>query len=192
MAPFFKKLKGFISPLVWAGFTVIEVIMVIVIVAILVILAIPRFEAFYAIKLEGAVRKVVENIRYVQQLAISKHNDCRIEFDAADDSYQACYCNEADGQCDAGACGDTNWSAIIDPFSRLGLSVDFTIHNQYKGVDISSPDFGGTNTLRFDWQGIPQNSTRSNLTTSGSVSFSYHNNSRTVYVEPNTGLVKRE
>lgn len=63
-----------------AGFTIIELIMVIVIISILAVLALPRFDSFYEIKLNGAVKKIISDIRYAQQMAISRHEDYRVSF----------------------------------------------------------------------------------------------------------------
>ena len=172
------------------GFTLIETIMVIVIIGILAAVAVPRFNAFYALKLDGAMKKVRSDIRYVQQLGISRHTDTRIEFNAAANSYQACFCNETDGVCAAGACGSGNWTALTDPFTRGNLQTNFNTDPQYGGIDLTSASFGGGSTLRFDWQGVPQNSARTNLAADGSVSFSYQGNSNTIYVTPNTGRVR--
>jgi len=56
---------------------------------ILAALAVPRFESFYSIKLNGAVKKVVSDIRYVQQLAVSEHTNTKIVFSAAANTYTA-------------------------------------------------------------------------------------------------------
>jgi len=172
------------------GVTLIELAMVIVIVGILAGLAMPRFDSFYFMKLSGAMKKVSSDIRYAQQLAISQHADSRIEFSG--NTYRGCYCNEADGACTTGACGSTNWSAITDPFTRGNLLVNFNTDPQYSGITISNPSFGGTATLRFDWMGVPQNANGANLTTEGSVNFSYKGNTSSIAVTPNTGRVRAQ
>ena len=175
------------------GFTMIETIMVIVILGILAALTIPRFNSFYGIKLAGAMKSVVSDIRYVQQFAVSHHADSRIEFDTTANSYRACYCNEADGACASGSCASgANWSAIPDPFTRSGLQINFTSDPQYRGIVIAGPNFEGTSALRFNWQGIPKNSGGTNLTGEGSVKFSYQGNSKTIYVAPATGRIRTQ
>lgn len=172
------------------GFTLIEFVMVIVIIGILTGLAIPRFQSFYAIKFSGAIKKVVSDIRFAQQLAISRHADSRIEFSA--NTYKECYCKDAGGACTTGTCASANWSAITDPFTRANLLVNLATDPQYKGTAISNVDFGGTATLRFNWQGVPQNANGVALTSDGSLGLSYHGNSSTIYVTPNTGRVRAQ
>ena|SRR3989338_3206516 len=167
--------------------TLIELIMVIVIVGILALTAIPRFESFYFLKLSGAMKKVASDIRYVQQLSVSRHADTRIEFNPAGNSYQTCYCNDADGACATGDCGSANWTAISDPFTRANLQVNFNSDAQYGGIDISAVNFGDTQTLRFNWQGIPQDASGADLSSDGSVNFLYRGNANTIAVTPNTG-----
>lgn len=171
--------------------TLIELIMVIMIVGILALAAIPHFGSFYFLKISGAMKKVISDIRYVQQLAVSRHADARVEFNPASESYQTCYCNEADGSCATGSCGSANWPAITDPFTRGNLQVNFNSDPKYGGMDITTVNFGGTSTLRFNWQGTPQNASGINLSGSdGTVSFSYKGNANTISVTPNTGRAR--
>lgn len=157
------------------GFTLIEVIMVIVIIGILVSVAIPRFNSFYAVKFSGAIKKVVSDIRYVQSLAISRHETCRIVFDSLNNTYSVYLANN---------------SLAIDPFTRGSLQINFNTSPQYNGIDITSVNFGGTNTLRFTWEGVPQDGNGTNLSADGSVGFSYQGNISTIYITPNTGKVR--
>lgn len=151
------------------GFTMIELVMVIVIVGILAALAMPRFESFNFIKLEGAVNKAVSDLRYVQQLAVSRHDTYAVSFDPAGETYRAFRVSDN--------------SAIQDPFSRRYLDpwVDFTADPKYGGIDIFSADFGGSPILTFDWEGVPSSG--------GSVQLRYRGASRIISIEPNTARV---
>ncbi len=167
------------------AFTLIETIMVIVIIGILTAVTVPRFNAFYAIKLDGAMKKARSDIRYLQQLAISRHVDTRIIFNTGGNSYTAENCNGSGSSC-------TSWSPAIDPFSRGSLLTNFNSDPQYGGIDISAASFRGEQTLRFDWQGIPYNGSRQPLLTDGLLTLEYKDNSKSIYVTANTGRVRIE
>lgn len=158
-----EKTNYFNKPL-HPSMTLIEIIMVITIVGIIAALAIPRFEPFFAIKLDGAVKKVAQDIRYTQQLAISRHENCVITFNTGTNSYNV-LCNGV---------------AATDPFTHNALAMNFNTDSQYGGIDITSASFTG-GALTFNWQG--------NASEAGSVGMNYKNNSRTISVTTNTGLV---
>ncbi len=167
------------------GFTLIEVVMVIVIVGILAALAVPRFDSFYAAKLAGAVRKTASDIRYVQQIAISRHTNTRIVFNTASDTYSAQ---------EESSPGSGTWNNMTDPFTRGALQTNFATDAQYKDIDIASVNFGGAGqgTLRFSLEGVPQNSSGTDLASDGSVAFTYRGNTNTITVTANTGLVNMQ
>lgn len=165
------------------AYTFIEIVMVIVVIGIIAMAALPRIAGFAIIQFSGAMKKITENVRYVQQIAISKHTTCRIVFDDTNDTYSA---DEESPQ------GSNAWVAIPDPFTRANLTVNFRTDPYYTGINITGASFGGGTTLHFNWAGIPQNATRVNLTSEGWVNFIYKGNNNTLYVSPNTGRVRVE
>ncbi len=154
------------------GFTILEMLIVLLIAGILATLAIPRFAVFYSLKLDAGMKKVTSDIRYAQQMAIARHGNCRIVFNPAGDTYTAQEQVVVNG----------SWDGIKDPFTQANLAVNFQTDPQYKGIDILNANFNSSNTLQFDWQGIPQSG--------GNVTFNCRGNVRTVSVEQNTGRVK--
>ena len=162
-----RKMKAILRK----GVTLIELVMVMVMIGILVALAIPRFDSFYSIKLEGCMKKVISDIRFSQQMAVSRHVNSRIVFDAGADNYTAQEQLVTGGP----------WSGIKDPFTRTNLVMNYRSDPQYKGIDIISANFNSSNILQFDWQGAPL--------LGGRVTFNYLGNTRTVVVANNTGKV---
>ncbi len=182
MVSFYRK-KSF--PPRIPSFTVLELVMVVVIIGILMVLSLPRFEIFYDIKLQGATKKLASDIRYIQSIAMAQRTNTKIVFDDSADTYRASSCNS---NCSI----PSNWSPLKDPFTRMDLVMSFTSDPQYGGIDIYSVDFGGTNTLRFDWQGIPQDANGNELTTQGAVILRYKDKEMTIRVFPQTGKVRIE
>jgi len=158
------------------AFTLIEIIMVIVILGILTALAAPRFEDFYSVKIRNAAKKIASDIRYVQQYAVANHTDYKITFSVAGNQYD---CQKV-----------SDSSYIKDPFTNNDFIVDFDTEPLFKPVKISNVSVnlvGGV--LCFNWQGVPQSPSGTNLSSAGTVQLTYQGRTVTISVEPQTGLV---
>ncbi len=157
------------------GFTVIELIMVILIVAILAVVVAPRITALYPIKLSGAAEKLASDLRYAQNLAMSKHIDHRIAFDITAETY-AVYCYNADTD---------SWDLVKDPLKRGDdFIVDYTDDSRYQGIEIVSTSFLSA-TVEFD-------STLGKPSSGGEVVLHCRETSTHVIVTANTGKVSIE
>jgi MSHA pilin protein MshC len=64
------------------GYSLIELIMVIVMTGIITAVALPRLSGFSGVDAYSAARQVKSDIRYTQELAISKFRKTKITFDA--------------------------------------------------------------------------------------------------------------
>jgi prepilin-type N-terminal cleavage/methylation domain-containing protein len=155
------------------GFTLIELVMVMVIIAILAAWSIPRLDSLYSIKLSGAIKKAMSDIRYVQQLAVSRHTNTRIVFNKTTDVYVA----EEEFPF-----GNNTWISIKSPFTRSDLAVNYTADPQYRGINITNASFNSSNILQFKWQGEPASG--------GRVDFEYKQNTNSILVENITGIVR--
>lgn len=155
------------------GFTIIELVMVIVLIAIMAALAIPKFDSYYAIKLGGAARKLLFDIRYAQRLAIAQHDSYGVEFNTAANTYRIYKVSDN--------------STAIEPLSRSSFLVDYTANTEFKDIDITSVNFGGTTKIAFSSLGVPKNGSGVDLSVNGTVTISYKGSSQTITVIPNTG-----
>ena len=152
------------------GFTIIEVAMVIVIVGIMAALTIPRFNTFYGIKLSGAAKKVTSDIRYTQQLAITRHESYNMNF-------------SANGYTVTRALG----GFAIDPFTRGNFNINFNSDPQYGGIAVIATFGGGI--LRFNWEGVPCDSAGTPLISDNNITLSYQGNTKTIIVTRDTGRI---
>jgi prepilin-type N-terminal cleavage/methylation domain-containing protein len=154
------------------GVTLIELVMVIVVLAILastwVVISLgPN-------KLIGASNKLMSDLRYAQQLAISRQVYCGASFNISGNSYFVYI-------------GTTSTKAT-DPYSGGDLSVDYDTASEYKGVALSSTNFG--DRIYFDYMGRPYDNSDVLLSSQGAVILHLGSYSNTVQIEPNTGQVK--
>jgi MSHA pilin protein MshC len=69
------------------GFSTIELIMVIVIAGIMMAIALPKLGVVNTIDLESVTRQVKSDIRYTQEIAMSRYKKATITFDSNLDTY---------------------------------------------------------------------------------------------------------
>lgn len=155
------------------GITLIEMIMVIVIAGIIFAASIPRLRGLDSLKINGAAKTLASDIRYAQQVAISRHTNTSFVFDVPGDTYTA-YEYLVSG----------SWQKMRSPVTGGDLSVDFKRDPRYGGVGITSASFNGTAYLNFTWDGSPS--------AGGSVRVDYKGEGRDVLVEDSTGFVRMQ
>ena len=148
------------------GFTLIEVVLVISIIAILSSMFIPKFmETVEATRLRAAGDKIIDDIRYIQNSAVTFHDTTWFVVDTTNNRY-GIYVGP-----------DTaNRAFLWDPSTNKANWIN--LYDDYVGVEITSVNFNGNDQFFFDWWGTPN--------TGGSVVLS---GSRTIVIEPGTGFV---
>ncbi len=81
-----RKLRKIVNGQI-KGFTTIELIMVIVIAGITMAIALPKFTAVTEVDLYSAASQVKSDIRYTQELAMSKYRQTTITFGSNTNTY---------------------------------------------------------------------------------------------------------
>ena len=125
-------------------------------------------------KLIGAAGKVAYDLRYAQQLAISRQVPCGISFNPSANSYFV-YVNNTSAK-------------AKDLYSGEDFELDYNSHPQLKGIDLASTNFG--NLISFNYLGVPHNSSNTTLSSVGIITLQYGGRSKNVVMEPDTGQVK--
>jgi prepilin-type N-terminal cleavage/methylation domain-containing protein len=190
------------------GFTIIEVIMVIVLISVLGASASLMFYGgTSSLGVSAAARKVADDIRYAQSLAMARTNldtpnlsnpsfTYRIRFNVADAncSYSSRYTIVSDADND-GTWGERpNGAGVVESARDPATGTDYFCvqfdTGDYAGFALSA-DFGGSSAgiLEFDPYGIPYDNDGARLASAKSVVVSKAGQSATVVVTPNTGMV---
>ena len=162
-----------------SGFTLIELVLVIVLMAILGVVVAVSLQGYSDIKLNHAVDKLVGDLRYAQQLAITTQSRHGMTVNSTSQ-----YTIHRDGSPDA---------AIQDPVN-LGSNfvVSFTTYQQGQltGVVFTSatPFCGGANSvMEFSSIGAPTDTSGTLLACTSTITLSYSGSTKQITIAPNTG-----
>jgi prepilin-type N-terminal cleavage/methylation domain-containing protein len=152
-------------------FTLIELIIVIAIIAVL---AVVLFVSSQGLKVEAVAHKLMLDLRYAQQLAISRQVRAGVSFNPTANSYFIYI-------------GTT--SAIAkDPHTAGQYIVNYNTQTEYSGIALVNTNFG--DLISFDSLGRPYNSSGALLASSGTVTLQEGTTTALVTIEPNTGQIK--
>jgi len=144
------------------AYTLTELVIVVVIAGILAAVVIPMFNSAHdRIKIEAAYRQLMQDIRYVQQVAVARQVSHGISFDTVRESYFA-YRQDIS-------------NIIKDPATYKPYTVTYA-SGKFSGIDLVSAV-----VIEFNSIGAPL--------LAGSVTISYKGVTKTVSVEENTGRV---
>lgn len=122
------------------GFTFVELLLVVMVLGIMAGVAVPRFQAaLNGVALEAASKRLVANLRYARQEAITGGQQLGIEFVPASALYRSL---TVDG-------------FTIDDPDHPGTPLEVGFDTPASRVAIASADFGGTEQVMFDFRGDP-------------------------------------
>jgi prepilin-type N-terminal cleavage/methylation domain-containing protein len=158
------------------GFTMVELVLVITLLGLLAWIAYPKFATFYEIKIDAAARRVAADVRYAQSQAIATRKVHGLLFEPGLGRYTVFAPAPA--------------TPVTDPADRSKpLRVDFATKTEYQGVTLSSASFGTTPGVKFDYFGVPLDTSGVELAATGRVVLTYQGYADTIEVSPGTGKV---
>lgn len=108
------------------GFSLLELIMVMIIMGITLAVAIPKFTGKSSVELQVVARQVQSDIRYTQELAMSKHSKSSIAFTSGHKDYSITCSNFSKSKTlpdHAKAEFDPDSTALTFKFNSLGEPV---------------------------------------------------------------------
>jgi prepilin-type N-terminal cleavage/methylation domain-containing protein len=122
------------------GFSLIEVLAAVVVAAILASAAIAVFSGTHHREAaESAARRLAADLSFCRMDATNTHTPRRMWFDVGTDRYGI-------------IAGD---STLTHPVTRKPFLVDLRERFPGTGIDLAEADFGGSDTLDFDDDGVP-------------------------------------
>ena len=133
------------------GFTFIELVMVIVLIGIIVVYAAPRLSNVTDTKAGAFVDKLRADIRYAQNLAMTRNQRYRVYFNGSGGGAPASgyiVVNDANGN---GTWGEAAAEIALDPAGGGNLIVTLNTGN-YAGITVSTPAGG---FIEFNSLGVP-------------------------------------
>lgn len=154
------------------AFSLTELIIVMLVIGILAIASV--FISFGPNKLIGTANKLMFDLRYAQQLAVSRQVSCGVSFNLSDNSYFVYL-------------GDTSTKAT-SPYSGGELLVNYNTESEYKGIRLASTNFG--DLISFNYLGIPFNGSGIALSSQGIITLQSGAYTKTITIEPNTGAIR--
>ena len=160
------------------GFTLTEVVMVMVILSIVAVSSFVVISSYKTHELYAAAERIASDLRYAKNSAQSSGTWHGILFNVSPTNTYTVY--YTDGTT------DTN---LADP-SNPGVNYTVNVYSNYRGVTISEVNIGSGSKVEFNPFGAPYtDKTGSALTTAGTITLSLGSDSRTVYIEAETGRI---
>lgn len=170
------------------SFTLVEMVIVVVIIGILIVTAFPKVSILRILKFQAAGKKMLSDIRYTQSFAALNHVYTGIWFLPANDAYWVYSC--ANTNANTNCFPASGWPSLQDPLSRVNMGVNYVNDSQYKGIAITSANFGTSSMLVFDPSGVPVDSFNGvPLSANGTLLLNYSGESVNANVVPKSGKV---
>ena len=146
------------------GFSLVELVLIITIIGVISVITIPKVgDIIGEVREKAVAERLVEDLNYVRNYAISHHDTTWFVADATTNRY-------------ALFVGPSAGSRTLIPDPETGELDTLDLDEDYPGVTISSASFGAGSEVSFNYWGTPSNG--------GSIVL----DTRTVTIEPETGM----
>ena len=148
--------------------------LVVLIIAIAAGIVVPMMSSAGSMQVRAAMNMVAADLEYAKSMAISRGRNYSVVFNTGTESYQL---------------EDQAGAVIPHPVKKPDdYVIDFRNDGRLDRVDLVSANFNGTATVTFDYLGSPFDGDGNPLN-SGIVTLQAGGVTRTVTVEPVTGLI---
>lgn len=158
------------------AFTIIELIVVMFVVSIISVVVMINMNSYQGIRLDAAAKKVMVDLEYARNLALSTAKWYGVSFEADPVNRYRVY--QTDGTTDT----------VIDDPSAPGKTFLVTLSTYFSGVKIQSTSLEGGSKIEFSPLGTPyQDKNGTAFSSHGIVTLSFNSLTKTVRITPNTG-----
>jgi len=125
------------------GFTLIEIILVVSILVILGMTIVPNvYSLLTTLNINSAKERIVQDINYIQDYAITRHTNTWLEFDLNAGNYTI-------------YAGPSLATRVLINDYKGEYSGTVPLQSLYQDIVINSADFDGNTTFSYDWWGTP-------------------------------------
>lgn len=161
------------------AYTLIEVLITVTIMGLAAAVVVPNMLRAGTLGVQAGARMIISDLLFAQNEAMAQQSTRRVVFDTDNNSYRV-------EKYDSGA---TAWVLEYNPSAGMGnnqqnYEIDFEEDNRFTGIEITSADFNGTNTVEFDDLGNPSSG--------GTIQLQFEEHRYEIKVAPFTGRVTVE
>lgn len=161
------------------GYTLIEVLIVVTIMGLAAALIVPNMLQGGSLGVQAGARMIIADLLFAQNEAMAQQSTRRVVFDTANNSYRV---EKYDS-------GTSAWVLEYNPSAGTGnnqqnYEIDFEEDGRFRGIQIVTADFGGSDTVEFDDLGNPSSG--------GTVTLRFEEHEYEITVAPFTGRVTVE
>ena len=157
------------------AFTLLEVLVVLVILVIAGVAALPFISSAGNVPVQAAADMVAADLAYAKSMATTRGQTYSVMFDTSGETYEI----------------RDQFGTVIDHPIKKGFEyeVDFASDSRFAQLDIESADFDGWSIIKFNYLGSPQAGDGDDLVSSGEITLTCGSESRTISIEPMTGVI---